>query len=130
MKSSWVPGRLAARKSRKGKFLEYGAIYQVNLDPTAGHEQAGKRPVLVVSPTKFNKATGLCWVIPITNKGKSRRIAGFVHDLPPGTKTTGRVLVHQIRTLDLSARGADFIEDAPVEFMTKVSSVLKAILEG
>ena len=110
--------------------LEFGSIHNVNLAPVAGHEQDGRRPVLVVSPTSFNAATGLCWVIPITNGGNARRIAGFVVDLPEGLRTTGRVLAHQIRTLDMEARGATFVENAPRDFMDRVSIMLKSILEG
>lgn len=47
-----------------------GDIVMVDFNPQAGHEQAGKRPALVLSPKKFNIATGFAWVCPITSKVK------------------------------------------------------------
>ena len=49
--------------------MSRGDIYLVSLDPTAGHEQSGNRPVLVVSPSLFNDVTKLPVVLPITNGG-------------------------------------------------------------
>ena len=57
--------------------MKRGDIYLVSLDPTAGHEQNGSRPVLVVSPTEFNLATKLPVVLPITNGGDFARHLGF-----------------------------------------------------
>lgn len=55
--------------------MKRGHIYLVSLDPTEGHEQRGTRPVVVVSPTDFNKATKLPVIVPITNGGDfARRI--------------------------------------------------------
>jgi mRNA interferase ChpB len=55
--------------------VKRGDIYLVDLDPTAGREQQGSRPVLVVSPTEFNEATNLPVVCPITNGGDFARRA-------------------------------------------------------
>jgi len=52
--------------------MERGDIYIVSLDPTAGHEQQGHRPVLVISPAKFNRLTGVPVVLPITTGGALR----------------------------------------------------------
>ena len=52
--------------------MERGDIYLVSLDPTSGHEQQGKRPVLVVSPGKFNHFTGVPVVLPITTRVRRR----------------------------------------------------------
>jgi mRNA-degrading endonuclease toxin of MazEF toxin-antitoxin module len=41
-------------------------IYLISLDPTLGHEQQGKRPVLVISPEPFNRITKMQNVLPIT----------------------------------------------------------------
>ena len=53
--------------------MKRGDIYLVSLDPTAGHEQSGSRPVLVVSPAEFNEATKLPVILPITNGGEFAR---------------------------------------------------------
>ena len=57
--------------------MRRGDIYLVSLDPTAGHEQSGSRPVLVVSPAEFNEATKLPVILPITNGGEFARRLGF-----------------------------------------------------
>jgi len=51
--------------------MKRGEIYLVSLDPTAGHEQRGSRPVLIVSPVEFNKATKLPVILPITKGSKA-----------------------------------------------------------
>src|SRR6202047_2023651 len=86
--------------------MERGDIYLVSLDPTAGHEQQGKRPVLVISPGPFNRLTGVPVVLPITSGGTFARTAGFAVSLMGvGTRTTGIVRCDQPRALDLRARG-------------------------
>ena len=57
--------------------MRRGDIYLVSLDPTAGHEQSGSRPVLVISPAEFNEATKLPVILPITNGGEFARRLGF-----------------------------------------------------
>jgi mRNA interferase ChpB len=57
--------------------MKRGDIYLVSLDPTAGHEQSGSRPVLVVSPVEFNEATKLPVILPITHGGEFARRLGF-----------------------------------------------------
>jgi len=61
--------------------MERGDIYLVSPDPTAGHEQQGKRPVLVISPGRFNRLTGVPVVLPITSGGDFARTAGFAVSL-------------------------------------------------
>ena len=85
--------------------MERGDIYLVSLDPTAGHEQQGTRPVLVVSPAAFNRLTKTPVVLPITTGGNFARTAGFAVSLKEaGTKTTGVIRCDQPRALDLGAR--------------------------
>ena len=94
--------------------MERGDIYLVSLDPAAGHEQQGRRPVLVVSPDKFNRLTGVPIVLPITTGGSFARTAGFAVPLEgAGTRTTGVVRCDQPRALDLRARAARKLERVP-----------------
>ena len=80
--------------------MERGDVYLVLLDPTVGHEQQGKRPVLVVSPGKFNRLTRMPVVLPITTGGDFARTAGFAVSLMgAGTRTTGVVRCDQPRAL-------------------------------
>jgi mRNA interferase ChpB len=89
--------------------MKRGDIYMVSLDPTLGHEQKGRRPVLVISPAAFNLATRTAVVLPITNGGEFARRIGFAVPLH-GLKTTGVVRCDQPRTLDLKARRARKVE--------------------
>ena len=83
--------------------MKRGEIYLVDLDPTAGREQQGSRPVLIVSPTEFNEATRLPVVCPITNGGDFARRIGFAVEIA-GIPTTGVIRCDQPRVLDLAAR--------------------------
>lgn len=84
-----------------------GDIIFLNFDPQAGHEQAGKRPALVISDQAFNEVTGFAAVCPITNQGK-----GYPFEVPvTGTdRTTGYVLSDQFKSLDIRARGFRIVD--------------------
>ena len=99
--------------------MKRGDIYMVSLDPTAGHEQSGSRPVLVVSPAEFNEATRLPVILPITNGGDFARRLGFAVSLT-GIKTTGIVRCDQPRVLDLAARNARKVDTLPESLMDEV----------
>jgi len=110
--------------------MERGDIYLVSLDPTAGHEQQGKRPVLVVSPGRFNRLTGVPIVVPITTGGNFARTAGFAVSLTgAGTRTTGVVRCDQPRALDLRARGGKRLETVPEHIVDEVLSRLNPLFE-
>ena len=94
--------------------MKRGDIYLVSLDPTEGHEQQGTRPVLIVSPDKFNALTKVPIVVPITSGGNFARTAGFGVSLDSsGTRTKGVVRCDQPRPIDLSARKARRLESIP-----------------
>jgi len=110
--------------------MERGDIYLVSLDPSAGHEQQGKRPVLVVSPGKFNRLTGVPIVLPITTGGSFARTAGFTVSLiGTGTQTIGVVRCDQPRSLDLRARGAKKLETVPNQIVDEVLSKVSSLFE-
>ncbi len=72
--------------------MERGEIWLVSLDPTAGHEQQGTRPVLIVTPAAFNRVTRLPVVVPVTSGGNFARTAGFAVSLDGvGIRTTALV---------------------------------------
>ncbi len=87
-----------------------GDIVWLSLDPAAGREQNKRRPALVLSPEKFQRATGLALVAPITS---TVRGIGFEVALGNNAKTAGVALCHQIKMLDFSARECTFIEKCP-----------------
>lgn len=99
--------------------MKRGDIYMVDLEPTAGHEQRGHRPVVVVSTEQFNRLTSCPVILPITNGGEFARSLGFIVELT-GTKTTGVVRCDQPRTLDLLARNARKVESLPSFILAEV----------
>ncbi len=110
--------------------MKRGEIWLVGLDPTAGHEQQGRRPVLIVSPEAFNRLTKAPVVLPITSRGNFARTAGFAVPLAgAGTKTTGVVRCDQPRALDLGARGGKKLESVPEAIMDEVLAKLATIVE-
>lgn len=101
--------------------MERGDIYLVSLDPTSGHEQQGLRPVLIVSPTAFNRMTRTPVVLPITRGGNFARTAGFAVPLAgTGLQTTGIVRCDQPRALDLASRQARRLESVPQPILDEV----------
>ena len=106
-----------------------GDIWLVNLNPTAGREQQGLRPVLVVSDAAFNRL-GLTVACPITQGGQQFRFAGFAVTLMgSGTETQGVVMCNQPRTIDMQARQARFIERVPPSLLNEVMARLQAVFE-
>jgi mRNA-degrading endonuclease toxin of MazEF toxin-antitoxin module len=107
-----------------------GEIWLVSLDPASGHEQKGRRPVLIVSPEAFNRITKLPVIVPITSGGNFARTAGFAVPLAgTGIKTTGVVRCDQPRTLDLAARAGRKLESIPDAIMDEVLARLTPIFE-
>jgi mRNA interferase ChpB len=108
--------------------MNRGDIYLVSLDPTLGHEQQDQRPVLVVSPTKFNVATKLPVVLPITSGGDFARRIGFAVPLS-GIKTAGVVRCDQPRVLDIEARGGRKVDALSVEILEEVLARVVTLFE-
>jgi len=110
--------------------MKRGEIWLVSLDPASGHEQRGRRPVLIVSPEAFNRVTKVPVVLPITSGGNFARTAGFAVPLAgAGTKTTGVIRCDQPRTLDLAARGGRKLESIPDAVMDEIMARISPIFE-
>jgi mRNA-degrading endonuclease toxin of MazEF toxin-antitoxin module len=110
--------------------MRSGEIWVVGLDPAEGHEQKGRRPVLVISPDAFNQVTKVPVVLPITSGGNFARTAGFAVSLTgAGTKTTGVVRCDQPRALDLGARNGRKLENVPDAIMNEVLAKVGTILD-
>src|SRR5271156_6594847 len=102
---------MARSRPARTRTVKRGDIYLVSLDPTEGHEQQGTRPVLIVSPDRFNQVTRVPIVVPITSGGAFARSAGFAVSLANcGTRTTGVIRCDQPRPINLSARKARRLE--------------------
>jgi len=108
--------------------MKRGEIWLVALDPVQGHEQKGRRPVLIVSPEPFNRVTKVPVVVPVTSRGSFARTAGFAVPLD-GTTTTGIVRCDQPGALDLSARRGKKVESVPEAIMNEVLARLLPVFE-
>lgn len=120
--------RRSARRQRD-HLMKRGEIWSVDLDPTKGREQAGRRPVLIVSTAEFNKVTPPL-ICPIATAALGQRLPGLTVNLQgAGTATTGVVLCAQIRALDLKSRNGKRVELAPGYIVDEVLDCLRDILE-
>ena len=96
---------------------ERGDIVWLQFDPQAGHEQAGHRPALVVSPRSYNGRVGLALFCPLTTNVKGYP---FEVALPEGGKAEGAVLADQLKSLDWRARQARKFDEATDETLAEV----------
>jgi len=78
-----------------------GDIVWLQFDPQAGHEQAGHRPALVLSPASYNGNTSLMLCCPMTT-----RIKGYPFEVSIAGKTASAVLADQVKSLDWQAQKA------------------------
>jgi mRNA interferase MazF len=102
-----------------------GDIIWITLNPQAGHEQAGRRPAMVLSPMLYNQKTNLCLVMPVTNQKKGYP---FEVELPLDSAVTGVVLSDQVKSLDWQSRKADYICSVDEETITNVIEKLKKLI--
>lgn len=79
-----------------------GEIVWLTFDPQAGHEQAGRRPAVVLSPARYNEPTGLIICCPITTKIKGYPFEVILSGAPPSV-----VLADQVKSQDWRARKAE-----------------------
>ena len=105
--------------------FKQGDIVITNLSHTVGHEQAGQRPVLVMSKDLFNANTKQIVVCPITSKAKPLPMR---LPLDERTKTQGYILCDQMRTLDAIARTPRFVERLPEDLLEIVKQTTSAII--
>lgn len=113
MARRYVPGR--------------GDAVWITFTPQAGHEQAGRRPALVLSPASYNGKVGLAILCPITS-----RVKGYPFEvvIPSGSTLQGVVLADQVKSLDWRMRRAEFIGKLPRETTAEVMDKLEALLLG
>jgi mRNA interferase MazF len=102
-----------------------GDAIWITLDPHAGHEQAGRRPAVVLSPASYNGKVGLALLCPVTNQIKGYPFEAL---LPAGLPVTGVVLADQIKSLDWLARRAEWICRLPEATIIEVLQKLLALL--
>ena len=111
---------------RKGGYIpERGDAVWITLDPQAGHEQAGRRPALVLSPAAYNGRVSLALFCPITNQVKGYP---FEVAVPRGLRVSGVVLADQVKSLDWRARKVTRICAVPEDVVAQVMRRFLALL--
>lgn len=110
---------------RRPAVPDQGDVVWLDHDPQAGHEQAGRRPALVLSPKAYNAATGLMLCCPVTSQVKGYP---FEVELIGVKGLKGVVLSDQLRSLDWEARGADKAGRAADDVLIDVLAKLKVLL--
>lgn len=105
---------------------ERGDLVWIAFDPQAGHEQAGRRPGLVVTPRTYNVKAGLALICPVTS-----RVKGYPFEvpLPDGDRVSGVILADQIRSLDWAARQAEKISIVDGAVLAEVLAKIEALIQ-
>jgi mRNA interferase MazF len=101
-----------------------GDVVWITFNPQAGHEQAGRRPALVLSPVSYNSKVGLAILCPITSQ-----IKGYPFEvlIPVGLKISGAILSDQLKSLDWKVRQAELVCKLPSETVDEVLQKLSTL---
>jgi mRNA interferase MazF len=106
-----------------GYVPDAGDVVWLQFDPQAGHEQAGHRPALVLSPARYNAMRGMMVCCPMTSS-----IRGYVFEVVVTQAPPSVVLADQLKSLDWRARGASRKGAVPPEILMDVKAKIKALL--
>ena len=106
--------------------VERGDIIIINLDPVKGHEQAGKRPALVISNEKFYRIFKLAVILPITNNTKDFPFHVLLDDR---TNIKGVILCEHLRTVDLEEIKYNKVEKLPKNLLEEVLEKVSLIFQ-
>ena len=109
----------------RGYVPDRGDVIWISFNPQAGHEQAGRRPAVVLSPAVYNGKVGLMILCPITNQVKGYP---FEVMIPRGQKVTGAILCDQAKSLDWKVRRAELIGKLPEAVINDVLKKLNTLL--
>jgi mRNA interferase MazF len=104
---------------------EKGSLVYLNFNPQSGHEQAGHRPAVVLSPKIFNQGS-FAFVCPITTKKKNYP---FEVEIPEGLKIKGVILADQLRSVDWRARNLKVVDRLPIATLNKCLLLINRILD-
>lgn len=115
---------ITTAKVRSSYLPAAGDIVWLELIPTAGHEQAGRRPCLVLSDRAFNTVSGRAIICPITSRPRHGVFEIKLYD----TATSGVVLTDHVRNVDLAARFCQKIETAPSALLTTCQNYVGSII--
>jgi mRNA interferase MazF len=104
---------------------ERGDVVWIDMNPQAGHEQAGRRSAVVLSPSAYNNKVGLALLCPITNQNKGYP---FEVIIPEGFKVSGTILSDQVKSLDWKVRHAEFFDKIPESITLEILKKLTTLL--
>ena len=103
-----------------------GDVVWIDFDPQAGHEQAGRRPALVLSPRSYNRPAGLALLCPITTQTKGYP---FEVAISTGLRVDGVVLTDQLKNMDWKQRRAAFLCQMPADVLDEVVEKLLTLID-
>jgi mRNA interferase MazF len=103
-----------------------GDIVWFNFSPHLGHEQAGLRPALVLSPRSYNQRSGLMLACPITSKVKDYPFEVRVKF----KKIDGVILSDQLKSVDWHDRKPDFGGRADDVTVSKTQELIESLVSG
>jgi mRNA interferase MazF len=102
-----------------------GDVVWVTLNPQAGHEQAGRRPAVVLSPQSYNGKVGMAILCPVTSQVKGYPFEVLI---PVGLPVAGAILSDQVKSLDWRARNAELLCTLPAGTISEVLQKLVTLL--
>ena len=106
------------------KTPDQGDVVWLSLDPTKGHEQSGRRPVIVITKKEYNKATGCFLMCPLTTKKK-----GYMTEvLCEIDNKIAVILSDQVRCVDFISRKAEYITTVSTEILSEVKAKIQALI--
>jgi len=108
-----------------GYVPERGEVAWITLNPQAGHEQAGRRPAVVLSPAAYNGKVGSAILCPVTSQVKGYPFEVLI---PDGLEVRGAILADQVKSLDWRVREAEKICQLPVRTVNEVLQKLGVLL--
>lgn len=119
------PSQFPERVPDRPQVPDRGDVVWLSFTPQAGHEQAGRRPAVVLSPAAYNGKVGLAVLCPITSRAKGYP---FEVRIPDGFSVGGVVLSDQVKSLDWRARKAEVAGRLPRHVVAEVLEKLSTLL--
>ena len=101
-----------------------GDLVILTFEPSAGHEQQGRRPALIISNEAFNRHVGLAIACPITNTDRNFPF----HVKVDSDKLTGFIMTEQIKSIDYKVRKVKFVEKVSDDIMSEVLGIVESIV--
>ena len=116
---------MVAPESLSNYVPDRGDLVWLQFNPQAGHEQAGHRPALVVSPRSYNGRVGLALLCPVTS-----HVKGYPFEvvLPAGGNAAGAILADQLKSLDWRVRQAKKFDQVSREVLIEVLAKIGALV--